>query len=97
VVKSELICALNEKLPERQVSDVELAVNCLLKHIEDGLGQQADQAIVKIRRSFYLRKLFLAGGFFCVFRHLSAGFGWRQHSKITCLLTPRMQPVNYLY
>ena len=64
MVKSELICALNEKLPERQVSDVELAVNCLLKHIEDGLGQQADQAIVKIRRSFYLRKLFLAGGFF---------------------------------
>ena len=59
MVKSELICALNEKMPERQASDVELAVNCLLKHIEDGLGQQADQAIVKIRRSFYLRKLFL--------------------------------------
>jgi len=58
-----MIRALNEKLPERQVSDVELAVNCLLKHIEDGLGQQADQAIVKIRRVFYLRELFFVGFF----------------------------------
>jgi integration host factor subunit beta len=39
VVKSELMRALNEKLPERQVSDVELAVNCLLKHMADALVQ----------------------------------------------------------
>jgi integration host factor subunit beta len=39
VVKSELIRALNEKLPERQVSDVELAVNCLLKHMAAALIQ----------------------------------------------------------
>lgn len=37
MVKSELIRALNEKLPGRQVNDVELAVNCLLKHIVDAL------------------------------------------------------------
>jgi integration host factor subunit beta len=37
VIKSELIRALNEKLPERQVSDVELAVNCLLKHMAAAL------------------------------------------------------------
>ena len=39
MVKSELIRALNEKLPERQVSDVELAVNCLLKHMAAALIQ----------------------------------------------------------
>jgi integration host factor subunit beta len=39
VVKSELVRALNEKLPERHVSDVELAVNCLLKYIADALVQ----------------------------------------------------------
>ncbi len=37
MVKSELIRALNEKLPEHQVSDVELAVNCLLKHMAAAL------------------------------------------------------------
>jgi integration host factor subunit beta len=39
VVKSKLIRALNEKRPELQVSDVELAVNCLLKHMADALVQ----------------------------------------------------------
>ena len=39
MVKSELVRALNEKLPERHVSDVELAVNCLLKYIADALVQ----------------------------------------------------------
>ena len=37
MVKSELVRALNEKLPDRQLDDVELAVNCLLKHMADGL------------------------------------------------------------
>jgi len=39
VVKSELMRALNEKLPEHQLGDVELAVNCLLKHMADALVQ----------------------------------------------------------
>ena len=39
MVKSELIRALNEKLPERQVSNVELAVNCLLKYMAAALIQ----------------------------------------------------------
>ena len=39
MVKSKLIRALNEKLPERQVSDVELAVNCPLKHMAAALIQ----------------------------------------------------------
>ena len=37
MTKSELIRALNEKLPDIQLDDVELAVNCLLKHMSDGL------------------------------------------------------------
>ncbi len=39
MVKSELVRVLNEKLAERQLSDVELAVNCLLKYIADALVQ----------------------------------------------------------
>jgi integration host factor subunit beta len=39
VVKSELIRALNEKLPEHQIGDVELAVNSLLKYLADVLVQ----------------------------------------------------------
>jgi len=39
VIKSELVRALNEKLPERQLSDVELAVNGLLKYLADALVQ----------------------------------------------------------
>jgi integration host factor subunit beta len=42
VVKSKLVRALNEKLPELQVKDVELALNCIL-------GQLAN-AIVKGER-----------------------------------------------
>jgi integration host factor subunit beta len=37
VVKSELVRALNEKLPDSRLDDVELAVNCLLKHMADAL------------------------------------------------------------
>lgn len=39
MVKSELIRALSAKLPERQVSDVELAVNCPLKRMADAFVQ----------------------------------------------------------
>jgi len=39
MVKSELIRALNEKLPDSQLDDVESAVNCLLKCMADGLVQ----------------------------------------------------------
>ena len=39
MIKSELVRALNEKLPERQLSDVELAVNSLLKYLADALVQ----------------------------------------------------------
>jgi len=39
VVKSELIRALNEKLPELQVRDVELALNCILGQMADALVQ----------------------------------------------------------
>jgi integration host factor subunit beta len=39
VVKSEFVRALNEKLPGSQLDNVELAVNCLLKHMADALVQ----------------------------------------------------------
>ena len=39
MVKSELVRAVYEKLPEHQLDDVELAVNCLLKHMADALVQ----------------------------------------------------------
>ena len=39
MVKSELIQALKNKLPELQARDVELAVNCILTQIEDALAQ----------------------------------------------------------
>jgi integration host factor subunit beta len=39
VIKSELMSALNEKLPELQVSDVELALNCILEHMSNTLVQ----------------------------------------------------------
>jgi integration host factor subunit beta len=39
VIKSELIRALNEKLPELQVRDVELALNCILGQMADALVQ----------------------------------------------------------
>ena len=37
MVRSELVRALNEKLHDIQLDDVELAVNCLLKCMADGL------------------------------------------------------------
>ena len=37
MVKSELVRALNEKLPELQVRDVELALNCMLNQMADAL------------------------------------------------------------
>jgi integration host factor subunit beta len=39
VLKSELIRALNEKLPELQIRDVDLALNCMLKQMADALAQ----------------------------------------------------------
>ena len=39
MVKSELVRAINEKLPGLQLSEVEAAVNCLLKHMADALVQ----------------------------------------------------------
>ena len=39
MIKSELVRALNEKLPELQVKDVELALNCLLGQMADALVQ----------------------------------------------------------
>ena len=39
MVKSELVRALNEKLSELQLGDVDLAVNCLLNHMADALVQ----------------------------------------------------------
>jgi len=37
MVKSELIRVLNEKLHDSQLDNMELIVNCLLKHMSDGL------------------------------------------------------------
>lgn len=39
MVKSELIQALKDKLPELQTRDLELAVNCILTQIADALAQ----------------------------------------------------------
>jgi integration host factor subunit beta len=39
MVKSELVRALNEKLPELQIRDVELALNCMLGQMADALGE----------------------------------------------------------
>jgi integration host factor subunit beta len=39
VIKSELVRALNEKLPELQVKDVELALNCILRQLADAIVQ----------------------------------------------------------
>ena len=39
MVKSELVSALNEKLSELQVRDVELALNCILEQMLDALVQ----------------------------------------------------------
>jgi len=39
VTKSELVRALNEKLPELLIGDVELAFNCMLGQMADALAQ----------------------------------------------------------
>ena len=39
MVKSKLVRALNEKLPELQIRDVELALNCMLGQMADALVQ----------------------------------------------------------
>jgi hypothetical protein len=39
VLKSELVRALKEKLPELQVKDVELALNCILRQLADAIVQ----------------------------------------------------------
>ena len=39
MIKSELVRVLNEKLPEHQLGDVDLAVNCLLNQMADALAQ----------------------------------------------------------
>ena len=39
MIKSELVRALYEKLPEYQLGDVELAVNCLLKQMANALAK----------------------------------------------------------
>ena len=39
MVKSELVRALNEKLPELQKRDLELALNCMLGQMADSLVQ----------------------------------------------------------
>ena len=39
MVKSNLVNALNEKLPELQKRDVELALNCILGQLENALAQ----------------------------------------------------------
>lgn len=39
MVKSELIQALKDKLPELQARDIELAVNCILGQMADALAQ----------------------------------------------------------
>jgi len=39
VIKSELVRALNEKLTELQIKDVELALNCILGQLADAIVQ----------------------------------------------------------
>ena len=39
MLKSELVRALNEKLPELQIKDVELALNCILGQMADALAK----------------------------------------------------------
>jgi integration host factor subunit beta len=44
VIKSELVNALNEKLPELSIKNVDLAINCLLGQMVDALvhGQRIE-------------------------------------------------------
>jgi integration host factor subunit beta len=55
VVKSELVCVLNEKLPEFQVRDVELALNCILGQMANALAQ-GERIEIRGFGSFDLRR-----------------------------------------
>ena len=39
MVKSELISMLNDKLPELELKDVELALNCIIEQMTEALAQ----------------------------------------------------------
>ncbi len=56
MVKSELIQALKDKLPELQTKDLELAVNCILTQMEDALAQ-GDRIEIRGFGSFDCRHL----------------------------------------
>lgn len=53
MVKSELVHALNEKSPELQIRDVDLALNCMLKQMADALAQ-GQRIEIRGFGSFYL-------------------------------------------
>jgi integration host factor subunit beta len=55
VVKSELVRALNEKCPDLQVDDVELALNCILGHMTHALSQ-GERIEIRGFRSFALHR-----------------------------------------
>jgi len=48
VLKSELVRALNEKLPELQIRDVELALNCMLGQMTNAIVQSERIEIVRL-------------------------------------------------
>ena len=48
MVKSELVRALNEKLPELQQRDVEMALNCILRQMADAIAQGERIEIVRL-------------------------------------------------
>ena len=54
MVKSEFVRVLSDKLPELQTKDVELAVNCILEHINTVLGN-GDRFEIRGFGSFDLR------------------------------------------
>ena len=54
MVKSELVRALNEKLPDSRLDDVELALNCILAHMADALVE-GERIEVRGFGSFNLR------------------------------------------
>ncbi|WP_031438531.1 integration host factor subunit beta [Methylobacter tundripaludum] len=54
MVKSELLRALNEKLPELQQRDVELAVNCMLEQMTAAL-EEGERIEIRGFGSFNIR------------------------------------------
>jgi integration host factor subunit beta len=54
LVKSELLRALNEKLPELQQRDVELAVNCMLEQMTAAL-EEGERIEIRGFGSFNIR------------------------------------------